>query len=30
MLGVYAGGLCLISLLCVLALPETKDQEFEV
>ncbi|MCL8013797.1 MFS transporter [Streptomyces sp. AS02] len=29
-LGVYAGALCLVSLLCVLALPETRDEEFEV
>ncbi|KUO15302.1 MFS transporter [Streptomyces dysideae] len=27
-LGAYAGGLCLISLLCVLALPETRDRDF--
>ncbi|MBP5888914.1 MHS family MFS transporter [Streptomyces sp. LBUM 1479] len=27
-LGVYAGGLCLVSLLCVLALPETRDRDF--
>ncbi|MGW0822826.1 MFS transporter [Streptomyces sp. NPDC002845] len=27
-LGAYAGGLCLISLGCVLALPETRDREF--
>ncbi|MGW6905718.1 MFS transporter [Streptomyces sp. NPDC054940] len=29
-LGVYAGALCLVSLLCVLALPETRDEEFEI
>ncbi|MFD2688566.1 MFS transporter [Streptomyces phyllanthi] len=29
-LGAYAGGLCLVSLFCVLALPETKDQEFDI
>ncbi len=28
-LGVYAGGLCLVSLGCVLALPETRDGEFD-
>ncbi|MFK4102881.1 MFS transporter [Streptomyces sp. NPDC019531] len=27
-LGAYAGGLCLVSLGCVLALPETRDREF--
>jgi MFS family permease len=29
-LGFYAGGLCLISLVCLLALPETRDREFDV
>jgi MFS family permease len=29
-LGTYAGGLCLVSLACVLALPETRDGEFEL
>ncbi|KUO05460.1 MFS transporter [Streptomyces caeruleatus] len=28
-LGIYAGGLCLVSLGCVLALPETRDGEFD-
>ncbi|QOV34490.1 MHS family MFS transporter [Streptomyces ferrugineus] len=28
-LGFYTGGLCLLSLLCLLALPETRDQEFD-
>lgn len=28
-LGVYAGGLCLVSLACLLALPETRDKEFD-
>ncbi|MBA2949410.1 MFS transporter [Streptomyces himalayensis] len=28
-LGVYAGVLCLISLACALALPETRDKEFD-
>ncbi|MER5435889.1 MFS transporter [Streptomyces sp. NPDC002588] len=28
-LGLYAGGLCLVSLMCVLALPETRDGEFD-
>lgn len=27
-LGFYTGGLCLVSLLCLLALPETRDKEF--
>ncbi len=27
-LGVYAGALCLVSLVCVLALPETRDKDF--
>ncbi|WP_326583627.1 MHS family MFS transporter [Streptomyces sp. NBC_00481] len=27
-LGFYTGGLCLISLLCLLALPETREEEF--
>ncbi|MEQ4722577.1 MFS transporter [Nonomuraea sp. B19D2] len=27
-LGVYAGTLCLVSLVCVLVLPETREQEF--
>lgn len=27
-LGFYTGGLCLLSLLCLLALPETRDHEF--
>ncbi len=29
-LGFYTGGLCLVSLLCLLALPETRDHEFDV
>ncbi|MFF9807911.1 MFS transporter [Streptomyces coeruleorubidus] len=29
-LGAYAGGLCLVSLACVLALPETRDGDFEL
>ena len=29
-LGFYTGGLCLLSLLCLLALPETRDQEFDI
>ncbi|MDW4907272.1 MFS transporter [Streptomyces sp. ADMS] len=29
-LGLYTGGLCLLSLLCLLALPETRDHEFDV
>ncbi|MGW0707538.1 MFS transporter [Streptomyces sp. NPDC002643] len=29
-LGAYAGGLCLVSLMCVLALPETKEKEFDI
>ncbi|WP_329274472.1 MFS transporter [Streptomyces sp. NBC_01451] len=29
-LGFYSGGLCLVSLLCLLALPETRDHEFDV
>ncbi|WP_329214185.1 MHS family MFS transporter [Streptomyces sp. NBC_01485] len=29
-LGFYTGGLCLVSLLCLLALPETRDHEFAV
>jgi hypothetical protein len=29
-LGFYTGGLCLVSLLCLLALPETRDREFDV
>ncbi|MGW2047267.1 MFS transporter [Streptomyces sp. NPDC001858] len=29
-LGFYTGGLCLLSLLCMLALPETRDHEFAV
>jgi MFS family permease len=28
-LGFYTGGLCLVSLLCLLALPETRDHEFD-
>jgi MFS family permease len=28
-LGFYTGGLCLLSLLCLLALPETRDGEFD-
>ncbi|MGY0062208.1 MFS transporter [Streptomyces sp. LZ34] len=28
-LGFYTGGLCLVSLLCLLALPETRDREFD-
>ncbi|ADI04724.1 putative transmembrane transporter protein [Streptomyces bingchenggensis BCW-1] len=28
-LGFYTGGLCLVSLLCLLALPETRDCEFD-
>nr|WP_256362119.1 MFS transporter [Streptomyces sp. TRM70350] len=28
-LGFYTGGLCLLSLLCLLALPETRDHEFD-
>lgn len=28
-LGLYAGGLCLVSLVCVLALPETRDGDFD-
>ncbi|MFI9580560.1 MFS transporter [Streptomyces sp. NPDC052236] len=28
-LGFYTGGLCLLSLLCLLALPETRDCEFD-
>ncbi|SPF05611.1 MFS transporter [Streptomyces sp. MA5143a] len=27
-LGLYAGALCLVSLVCVLALPETRDEDF--
>ncbi|UUU21168.1 MFS transporter [Streptomyces sp. DSM 40750] len=27
-LGFYTGGLCLVSLLCLLALPETREEEF--
>ncbi|WP_338898929.1 MFS transporter [Streptomyces sp. TG1A-60] len=27
-LGLYTGGLCLVSLLCLLALPETREEEF--
>ena len=30
LLGLYAGALCLVSLGCVLALPETRDQDFGV
>ncbi|MEU3282702.1 MFS transporter [Streptomyces antibioticus] len=29
-LGLYAGGLCLVSMGCVLALPETRDKDFRV
>ncbi|MFM9642353.1 MFS transporter [Streptomyces turgidiscabies] len=29
-LGFYTGGLCLVSLLCLLALPETRDHEFDI
>ena len=29
-LGFYTGTLCLLSLLCLLALPETRDQEFDI
>ncbi|MGW0583289.1 MFS transporter [Streptomyces sp. NPDC002920] len=29
-LGFYTGGLCLLSLLCLLALPETRDHEFDI
>ncbi|WP_405818854.1 MHS family MFS transporter [Streptomyces sp. NBC_01390] len=29
-LGFYTGGLCLVSLLCLLALPETREHEFDV
>ncbi|TPQ21693.1 MFS transporter [Streptomyces sporangiiformans] len=29
-LGFYTGGLCLLSLLCLLALPETRDDEFDI
>ncbi|WP_327696007.1 MFS transporter [Streptomyces sp. NBC_00459] len=29
-LGFYTGGLCLVSLLCLLALPETRENEFDV
>ncbi|WP_327312915.1 MFS transporter [Streptomyces sp. NBC_01235] len=29
-LGLYTGGLCLVSLMCLLALPETRDHEFDV
>ncbi|MER6959398.1 MFS transporter [Streptomyces sp. NPDC000618] len=29
-LGFYTGGLCLLSLVCLLALPETRDHEFDV
>ncbi|MDX2933714.1 MFS transporter [Streptomyces ipomoeae] len=29
-LGAYAGGLCLVSLVCVLALPETRGKEFDI
>ncbi|MEU6227246.1 MFS transporter [Streptomyces sp. NPDC047042] len=29
-LGFYTGGLCLLSLLCLLALPETRDHDFDV
>lgn len=29
-LGFYTGSLCLLSLLCLLALPETRDDEFDV
>lgn len=29
-LAFYTGGLCLVSLLCLLALPETRDHEFDV
>ncbi|WP_367325645.1 MFS transporter [Streptomyces sp. HUAS ZL42] len=28
-LGLYAGGMCLVSLVCVLALPETRDGTFD-
>ncbi|WTU10092.1 MHS family MFS transporter [Streptomyces sp. NBC_00075] len=28
-LGFYTGGLCLVSLLCLLALPETREHEFD-
>ncbi|MGC9544074.1 MFS transporter [Streptomyces sp. UG1] len=28
-LGFYTGGLCLLSLLCLLALPETRDHDFD-
>nr|WP_232838502.1 MFS transporter [Streptomyces geranii] len=29
-LGFYTGGLCLVSLLCLLALPETRERDFDV
>ncbi|MCX4907364.1 MFS transporter [Streptomyces sp. NBC_00878] len=29
-LGFYTGTLCLLSLLCLLALPETRDEEFDI
>lgn len=29
-LGAYAGGLCLVSLACVLALPETRNEQFGI
>jgi MFS family permease len=29
-LGVYAGGLCLLGVVCLLALPETRDREFDL
>ncbi|MGW3645909.1 MFS transporter [Streptomyces sp. NPDC000878] len=29
-LGFYTGGLCLVSLVCLLALPETREHEFDI